>query len=86
MDRKRPSALGRDQLELIFHQLNVFGLRLAPNPDSVHLNTTWPERPAQFDNSPAQSTGVADFDAVSEVQENGRFFLLIFCHRPLLRR
>ncbi len=86
MDRKRPSALGRDQLELIFHQLNVFGLRLAPNPDSVHLHTTWPERPAQFDNSPAQSTGVADFDAVSEVQENGRFFLLFFGRRPLLRR
>ena len=58
MDRKRPSALGRDQLELIFHQLNVFGLRLAqPGLDTPEHHLAREARAVrQF---AAQSTGVA---------------------------
>ena len=83
-----PSQLDlcRRHLELIFSQLNVSGLRLAPNQDMVNLDTARTERAAQFDNSPAHAAGAVDLDAVPEVEENGRFFLLLLGHRPLLEK
>jgi len=73
IDVRWQSALCRSQIELIFSQPNLSGLRHAPNPDAVNLDTPRPERAAQLDSSPAQAPGESDLDAVREVEENLSF-------------
>ncbi len=74
------SDLSRGQLELIFSQFNILGLRLAPNQDAIYLDTARPKRAAQFDNSPAQAPGEANLDAITEVEAQSRPFRLLLGH------
>src|SRR5262249_27505043 len=69
----RGSDFARDDLELVRAHLDIGRRRLLPDHDAIDLGPTGSEGPSELDHAAGQPGGMADPDAVPDLQEGLRF-------------